>query len=404
MAKIAFYAYYFPPQISAGSQRPARMVKMLQEIGHDVTVFTNKASGERLDNSQFPVGQVNNQIIEVVDPVEVFLQYIPNLLRKIINYIAIPDVKIFHAIRVYKNVRNSDFDIIITTSAPLSSHIVGLLLTKKMIWIADVRDSIVNNPSMKIKRIKPAEYFAGKILNRLIDKKSTITLTASKTISEDYRRKNFTFYNGFYDENQWIKKNISNKFFIIGYVGSLYAERDPDIFLSGFKQFLQSLSHDEKKIIKLQFIGNNDIRTQKKLANFPNSIQIEILPYIEKIKLFDIANSWAILLLLVDDVPFSQGVVTGKLFDYLCMNGRVLAIAPKNSEIKDILFKTNKGRVIPKTNVNEISEYLLQNFRKWQCGKLAQLETNHIEINKFSYSEQKIYLQNILKDLFLHES
>ena len=403
MAKIAFYAYYFPPQISAGSQRPARMVKMMQELGHDVTVFTNKPHQDQVDQSQFPLGHVHNHIVELMDPADALLRYVPNILKKIINFVAVPDVKIFHAMRVYNKIKQSDFDIIVTTSAPLSSHIVGVLLARRLVWISDIRDSIINNPSVQLKRIKPLEYFAGKILNKLIDRNSKLKLTASKTISEDYTNNKIVFYNGFYDENKWRRGSISKKHFIIGYVGSLYAERDPDIFRCGFTQFAQSLSHDDTKKIKLQFIGNNHNKTQKKLEKFPHSIDLEVFPYIEKQKLFDIANSWSILLLLVDDVPYSRGVITGKLFDYLCMNGRVLAIAPDDSEISEILIRTNKGRVVPKNAVDDISHYLLDLFEKWKCDELSKMQSNHAEINMYSYAEQKKHLENIINNLDLYE-
>ena len=108
--------------------------------------------------------------------------------------------------------------------------------------------------------------------------------------------------------------------------------------------------------------------------------------------------------MLVDSVPFSKGVITGKIFDYLCLNGCILAIAPDDSEIGDILKKTKKGKLISKHSAEEISEFLLDVFKKWRKGIKPTSDLNFDEISKFSYSKQLIALKNILDKLENYEA
>lgn len=401
MADIAIYAYYYPPQVSAGSQRPARLAKMLMALGHQVTIYTIPTADTQNDVTQIDVAGSFDTVCEIPDPLTKFALRRSLLFQKLINFVAIPDLSIGHAIRVYWAMRNANHEIVITTSAPISAHVTGALLAKKTFWIADIRDSIKNNPSTNLKRIKPIGFYAGLLLNKLIDSRSQLTLTASRTISEDFDDvKTDVFYNGFANENSWDKVPISSSKFIIGYIGSLYAERDPQIFLAAFKTFINMLSDTERLDIELQFIGNHHPSAINKLKSYREYARLKVSPYQNKATLFDIANEWSILLLLVDEVPYSKGVITGKIFDYLCLNGKVLAIATPDSEIGEILRKTKKGNLFSKKNPQAIADSLFSSYLDWKEKRLDIERPNIVEIEKFSYFEQRRHLETLLDKYF----
>jgi glycosyltransferase involved in cell wall biosynthesis len=85
-----------------------------------------------------------------------------------------------------------------------------------------------------------------------------------------------------------------------------------------------------------------------------------------------------LLLLAVNNVPSSKGIVTGKIFEYLQANRPVLAISPIDGDLAEIIKKTNSGEVVGFDDKDKLKEVIEDYYKSYKKEKL-QIDSENIE-------------------------
>jgi len=67
-----------------------------------------------------------------------------------------------------------------------------------------------------------------------------------------------------------------------------------------------------------------------------------------------------ILLLLIPKVPQNEGILTGKLFEYIGSHSPILAIGPEGGDVENIINETNSGIYVSYKNAENISNSDIQ--------------------------------------------
>jgi glycosyltransferase involved in cell wall biosynthesis len=395
MKKILFIAYYFPPLGGAGVQRSLKYVKYLPDFGYEPVVVSSKGiSGNQFDNKM---------VSDIKEGTKVFYYpaYSPLNLRKniknkflikfinLIHRLMIPDGLFFwyffNRSKVLKLIKEEKIDILYTTSAPVSVHLFGLYLKKKiknLTWISDFRDEWANNPEKyKFKfsfENNPVKNFFDKYYEKQVVKKSQKITSVSNYIENNFKEsyKKFsekfeTITNG-YDEKDFAGiENISVKEdFEVLYFGSLYGTRHSFYFLDAFSLFYNSLS--DKKNVKLRFIGNidrlHDFQTYCDDKKINEVIKID--KYMDHESLLKEAGKASVLLLLIGNGRGQEGVFTGKIFEYLRLNVPILAMVPLSGVAADLVKRTSSGVAVDFSDVTGITSELTNFYKKWKAGIL----------------------------------
>ena len=79
----------------------------------------------------------------------------------------------------------------------------------------------------------------------------------------------------------------------------------------------------------------------------------------------------------------NEGILTGKIFEYLATNCPILAIGPKNSELNEILTVNKCGTLFP-FHENPLG-YIQEIYQEWKSEKGSIITTNQTrDINAFS--------------------
>lgn len=402
--KILIISYYFPPLNSIGSLRPHSWAKYWSRMGHDVTVLTFKKFNENhnldLDNTGFEIVTIESKIFNQLSnfianknkltnklisdnyinnkvtskfskPKSLMLNYLRIFKRKtgIFSTIRMPDLSdifIFNINKVSKKL--AKYDVCVSTAGPYSVHLIAYRLKLKKhfnYWLADYRDLWTQN-----------SYFGGlfpftifeEFLERLVNRKAaaitTVSLPLQKKLEEKYRRNNvFTIENGFDPEDllkiQGKSKLWNDHKMRIIYTGTIYpSSRDPSPLFIAIKRISKSNCADLLENLEVLFAGGNT-NLEKLIQKYNVSKYVKYLGYITREKVLLMQRDATILLFLESDDKKFNGIVTGKLFEYLASGSFIWGIGiTSNSTSGKIIEDSNSGKCFGK-DINKIQLELI---------------------------------------------
>ena len=94
-------------------------------------------------------------------------------------------------------------------------------------------------------------------------------------------------------------------------------------------------------------------------------------------------------------MPSAKGIITGKIFEYLMVNRPILAIAPLDGDLAEILNKTNAGKVVGFGDNETLKSTILELYSKYKKGNL-KIDSNNVE--QFHRKELTKKLAEIIKN------
>lgn len=391
MKKVLIITYYFPPAGGAGVQRWLKFVKYLPQYGCEPLVLTvdgNYASYPQKDASlaaDIPSGLkvVRTKTREILStykklspqkqiPYGGFANELnPGLFQKIARFIRgnffLPDPRKawnrFALPEAVSLIENENIGTVITTGPPHSTHLVGLKLKKRypsLKWIADLRDpwtDIYYNDVLYQGRL-------AKRMNLAMERKVLNSADVLVTVSEGVKR-NFCSHapvghkfhvipNG-YDAPDFADVPVDagrvNPRMVISYIGTLSPLYDSSTFTNALK--LLPAETASKILIRIIGSVNADVA-----ASFSEtSVQVEYLPYQPHGQAIRYMVSSDLLLLLLP-VKNSDGVLTGKFFEYLASRRPILLIQPEKSEAGEMILRMGAGAVFDSGNADGLAKYL----------------------------------------------
>jgi hypothetical protein len=419
MKKLLVIAYYFPPSGGPGVQRVLKHVKYLPEFGWDPIVLT-------VENGNFPardesllneipenckvyrskifepydlyrifMGKAKDSAIDVnvikkEDQDETFKEKLAEFIR---STFFIPDARAywrFSAKEVINQIFNeNDIHAVYSSSPPYTCSIIGRNIKRKtkLPWVAGFRDPWTGFIS------SPKRWFIPKAIDKAMEhsvfKEADFVECAWQGIIEDaldkypdLDRKKFIHVPNGFDSNDFPEvTQYKNEKFTICYTGSLYGRRNPSSFFAAIESLISKKLINADDIL-LRFVGRfgNEVEEMFEQATFKSSIEtISYVPHSKSIEYLLLSDC---LLLIVDESKESKNIVPGKVYEYIGVRKPLLAIAPKDSDIAELIRETRSGYVAHQSEVSKTAEILLDYFKKWKKGE-KMVEQDENEINKY---------------------
>ena len=264
-------------------------------------------------------------------------------------------------------------EVIYTSSPPHSAQLAGLILSKifNKPWVADFRDPWVDANDYFEKCFKSKIYMRiGAYLESLVVKNAAKIIM----VSETYRQKLLERYpaankrvivltNGFDPEDAMDISPKPYEKFTITYTGQFYSYRQPDLFLDGFKLWVDQIGQD-KVLNRCQvlFVGGNSSEVQKKIEERNLSNIVKCKGFIPKEEALQICMASHLLLMVVGFNQGSEGILTSKIFDYFLCKKPILAIVPKG-DASDLIRKSGSGYVVSTEDPVLIAKAIDEEFR-----------------------------------------
>lgn len=251
------------------------------------------------------------------------------------------------------------FDAIVATSPPEVTFMVAGALSRRTgtPWVADFRDLWFRD--MTLYRSRLAAWLSGP-LNRWLVKNAKLLVTVSKGLQERLAaylgREVLISYNGFFAEQGSAIPPADGRRHVV-YTGRLYpGKRDPEPLFRALAALGRSMP-DLSSRISVDFYGFDDPWLRSLIERHGVQRYVELhgfVPYRDSVA----AQRAADVLLFLDWMDVSaEGVLTGKLFEYLGSRRPILSLgARRDSEVAQILARTGAGVTL--TEDEEIVQYL----------------------------------------------
>jgi Glycosyltransferase len=432
MKKVLFIAYYFPPLGWSGVQRTIKFVKYLRNFNWEPIIVTvgdtkfrikdesllreipNETQIVRIDDVFFKsvTDKLKDQLLTytetsfnlIADDIKnQYLMEVDSVLEKLRNLMLLPDGNAIWANEVIKEIENkikmNDIDMIYTTSAPYSSHIIGYHLKEKLglPWVADFRDEWTNNADMDYKdelRFSVEREIEKKVVN-FADNIITTTPLASQNYIDIFalnKNKVYTITNG-YDESDFegIKSHKNDKFTIV-HSGSLYLSRVPFTFINAVDNLIDKKLLD-KNHVQIIFAGKNEnIIEQKVMDICKNKDIIDFKGYLPHNESINLIMSASVLLLTLGNKEKAKAIFPGKIFEYLRCKKPIISLSPKDSVVDILLEETKCGINVEYDDIEDIENSILKFYNDWINNK--PFIVNEKEIKKY---ERKKLTQKLVK-------
>jgi glycosyltransferase involved in cell wall biosynthesis len=425
MKKVLIITYYWPPSGGAGVMRWLKMSKYLPEFGWQPIIFTplNPDSG----NTDFSLLKDVRKDIEVIkkpiwEPYNLYkwLTGKPKKSKFGAGYIIdmsnssffdrlsvffrgnfmIPDPRLFWirpSVRFLKKyLKSNRIDLIITTGPPHSMHLIGLGLRKKysIPWLADFRDPWTKIAFYhKLGLTKWANKKHHK-LEKSILKFADIITTVSPGCAEDIEslypiKKVYVVYNGFDTEDYIFEDNTLDKEFSITHLGSLTSDRNPISLWKALGEINNENATFAEKL-KIQLIGYTENTVVNSIKENGMSKNLEIIPSVSHDKGLLMLKKSQLLILPINISPFSQGILPGKMYEYLAVQRPIIAIGPKDGDFVKIINETKAGLAFGPEEEDKIKVAIMSYFDMFENNKLY-IDSKEI----FRFSRKNIVKQLI---------
>ena len=402
--RVLVVSYYFPPSGGPGVQRILKFVKYLPEFGFDPAVLT-VAEGDYPARDESLLEEIPATVpvlrTRIPEPYGVYRkltgkkkgsavdvnvnrprgQRMPASERAaewVRGMLFVPDARVGWMLTgVGPGIafaRRVGADIVYSSSPPYTCALLGRAIARgaAIPWVPELRDPWTEFLSAP-KRPQPARSF-DRHLERSIYHDAPRLVIAWSGIAADLRGKypdedasKFRLVpNGYDPEDVSGVEPVQNSRFTVVYTGSLYGVRNPETVLESIGRLLARGDLDPDRV-RIRFIGRfgEEVRAMFRKP--------EVAPVVEEYGYLPHARSVAellgahALLLVVDDVPGSEHIVPGKVFEYLGARRPVLAVGPEG-DVAELVRSVGAGRVLARNDVEGIGTAILELYREWEAA------------------------------------
>jgi len=430
MRNVLIIAYGFPPYSGSGTYRPLRFIKYLRHYGWNAVVLTvnekyySKTDVNLLSEIPADVKVCRTRSLEL-HPKDLGIKSVntkslqgekrtllksvvwtcARLVRKIKESFLIPDEQIgwfpFCLLKGLAICKRENINIIFATAWPNTDILIGMLLSKLTgkRFIVDLRDSWTQDITGRVKarwRLKLEKWLELGIL-RHADKVITVSEPISKNILLEYpeldESKFLTITNGFDREHFRFRNHLKidkrqNHRLTITYTGTFAEYRSPRYFFEAIRQLIDE-QPQVRNNFRVRIVGRLDPEGQTTnkdlISNLNIEDLIEVIGYVPHSECIQYILKSDVLLLIVGEGKWSEGVVTGKIFEYMGAGRYVLALVPDGTA-KEIVKGTNIGICASPSNVTEIKFALKNLLERYSANELYPA-INFDEVNKYEAKE-----------------
>jgi glycosyltransferase involved in cell wall biosynthesis len=310
------------------------------------------------------------------------------------------------AIRVSARlIREKHIPVVLTSSPLESSHLIGMELKRRLgvRWIADFRDLWTSRTLTYRPPTRLHDRWMRALERRFMTTADHVIANTDENMAFYLRefgvdRQRISVIPNGYDRAdipaEWCATPKS-EVFEIGYMGNLSKQGLPwRVFLKAFKLFADEVGRDRVRFVHCGFSSREVDEFLAALDLEAISVRHGLIPHHHAMKI--IASVHARVVLLGDN-SHTTAQVPAKLYNYLIMQGPVLAIAPARGAVARILDETQMGDVIPPaTSPEAVAKMLRGYYNAWTRGVLT-VRPNQADTARYDRLEQAGQLAAIFR-------
>lgn len=374
--KIMYISGFFAPHNTIGAVRTTRTAEYLANKGHDITVFTIsdlpfkknltfECRNIKIKQAPYKIWRRKSVVNQSLNASKGgIIQQRLRSIFKTISYrlIPVPDKFVIWNFKIFPKVKrwikdSGKPDIIIASGSPFSSFLLAAYVSKKFCipWIAEYRDLWTDNHYIKKNRLN--DFIEAALLSeasRII----TVSHPLANVLKRKHDRKVDVVMNGFDDVEISLntKCNTGNRKKIV-YTGSFHEGfQDANILISAL--FKNKILQKKYEVI---FYGKNFNALQRAVVRNQLEHCVRFAGEISHSEVAVVLKNSDLLLFL----PWTktEGIVTGKIFEYIGSKTPILYIGDEDSTVSSMITENQLGFLC--RDVTELSSVLSKdNFKK----------------------------------------
>jgi glycosyltransferase involved in cell wall biosynthesis len=372
---------YFAPAAGGGAQRTANLVTHLPALGTDVHVLAPDDAKwvQRTDAPVEPPAGMRVHRIRNYGPRTRFRgreiaarrarERLSTELALLPRRALVPDPEVIWAATAARAavrlVEQHAIDVVVTTSPPISLHLVGAI-TRRLThtrWIADLRDPIVSSAYRRTS-IR-GERRVAHLVARRADAVTAATQGAAAEIRALGRSDGVTVIPNGCDTADFDGLHYHRgPRFTITHTGSFHSpHRDP-------RPFFDALQRSRLDVVA-RFVGDlrpSDLSYARELGL---GDRVQSLPFVPRREALALQRDSDVLLLLIPEANGrGRGVVTAKLCEYVAARRPILAAIPTTGEAADLLRATGVASIVAPDDAGGLADALAELEQRWRDGPL----------------------------------
>ncbi len=401
MKNVLFISYYFPPSGGSGVQRGLKFVKYLRDFGWNPVVLT-------VDPKSAAYPEIDEGLLEDIpdgvtvvrtdswDPYAAYASltgkkksdavgvgflgadhdsWKEKVARFVRANLFLPDARIGwvrHARRAAEElVKTTNIDAIVSTGPPHSAHLIAESIAKSqnLPWIADIRDAW---PDIAYADMLPTTKLARRwdlrIRNRVLRSATVhiaVTDSLARQMSEGVSEPFRVIRNGFDPGDFTDSKTMPLDGFNIVHTGSMALARNPS---SIWRILSRPDAQTRWPHLKLTFVGNVDGTVFRAASDAGLSHLLDYVSHVSHEKAIAYTRGATLLLLPINRVSSTAGIVTGKIYEYLRAGRPVLGLGDPEGESSSILRDTGAGSMFDYDDLDAIAQELDRHYAAWSAG------------------------------------
>ena len=365
MKKVIYIAFNYNHDTGIASKRLRGVSKYLPSFGWQPIVIVPRTSNEtvKIDNvrvvetdyqdmiSKFMPSSNNTGRKREVSSQEQTNKFVSKSISIAGEIFAYPD-----SMKYWKKpameaaceiIENEKIDAIMSTSSPVTSHIIAHDLKDKygIPWVADLRDLWNLNPYITHNAIR--RYFEKRLEMKTfknVDALTTTTELAKQKLQSIHPDKKIVSVVSGFDPQDFEKTKQteeSEKLTLI-YAGSLYnGKRDPSILFDSIGQLIKENKIDPNKIV-IDFYGDDtNLKELSQKYDIQNNVRIHGRITQEEVLQHQMNSDVLLLISWMDESE--KMFIPGKIYDCIGCRKPVLSIGYKEGSLKDLIDETNIG-------------------------------------------------------------
>jgi glycosyltransferase involved in cell wall biosynthesis len=274
---------------------------------------------------------------------------------------------------------------VVTTSPPHSTQLIGLKLKSEfnLNWIADLRDPWTDIHYYKMLYHTPLavlldRYYEKKVLT-YADKVVVVSNSLRELMSTKFdlaqKDKIFVIPNG-YDHEDFINPElVKNDSFIITYTGTIADNYH-------LENFLRVIGALKTKKIRLRFVGEVSDKYKKMLNQLQLNEKIVMIPHVSHDLAIKYMVTSNLLVLAIPDVEHNNGILTGKLFEYLASGTKIIGIGPEYGDAGQIIAQCNSGKMFDYEDERAMKDFVLAAYEDWKQGTDKLVNISHKQYSR----------------------
>lgn len=368
--RILVVTHFFPPLNSIASHRPYSWARTWTDMGHEVHVLTTEKysfdgsmdlqydlSGFRVHVVPYLRGKRNAQSGSMDKKSVEKWEWLKKVSRRLRFGLGMfGDLRMLAYFKLAKAggalLEAQRFDFVVSTYQPEVVHFVAHKLSRRfgVPWVADYRDLWFKDISGHA--FKLTSFLSGRVEGYLLKQAclvSTVSKGLARQMEERFEREVYVCYNGYIMPDnpggsiQARKPGIKR----IIYTGRVYRKlRDPSVLFRALAELKKAIP-DLGNSLAVDFYGYMDswVRNLIKECGIEDCVHLHgVVSYQESLA----AQKEADFLLFLDWMDeATEGVLTGKLFEYLGTGQPLLSIGPSvTTEAAEIINRCRAGLVM----------------------------------------------------------